>query len=632
MKENLLYTFLGSRYSGHGFSRFDSSPEMGGILRRLCWLFASFTLAAVGLWQATLTTMDYMSYPTLSTSTISEPVLLPFPAIHICPVMPYSSDELCNKSEIVDTKELPQKLGLHLLCKFAKYLRDEVFLRNPHRSTPTSDGIFMLLDNFTEHMESNDPTFSSLMTANLEEIIARYWGVAHKEQPDDYYDEPVLDSAPPIAETDYIGHLFIRSKIQFLAFLDQQMSQLDKKIEELESTETSENVLKNDTGHIGCEFLGVPCDLKIVPHPTYRQCYVFNHQYLADFPSYFNTSNEPYRAAVVHTCGKGLKVELPGVDLDKALIWGENSEETSLELLSTSSAGRGYRVFVTDTQAAGITEAGSILTEGTQFDLRLRRTETNRLDPLGIRKCASENGFKRLFPEWTILGEYSRSSCVELYTLKRTIEECRCRPGSSTPYLIKNFQETLKDFRICDNRHIVCEEIARQDSAFFAQDICVPACKQVTYYTSLENYRSNDTSTKVDDALLSVKTNTSFSLNDADHETNYISINIFYSTLEVPVHNETYVYHNFLIFLSNIGGTLGLFFGASIITIAEFVEFGFDALIFLFRECCKICRREETSEGQRRRSFIQRLENRKKTTPWKLTEMEKTRGINENTK
>ena len=623
MKVNPLHTFLGARYSGHGFSRFDNSPEMGGIIRRVCWLLATFALTATGLWQVTLTTMEYMTYPTLSTSESLEPTVLPFPAVHICPTASYNSIELCGRTirdlqferdyddDYYDSDyvaNVPDKLGLSLLCMFQDMIdhngKIDVTLVNGRAvlnetcerimddtSRIINESLPLMSDNFEDIVQSFRHAFEIGTDADLHE------GLSYEEK-----QKLIVVDRDSLSDTDYIGHIVTRTKTQFLAYLGQKIHELkDKSPDFLQFA--SDVRVREPNKMEKCSFVGKPCDMKIAPHPIYKQCFVFNHQYFAEFPDHNdNTDHGHYVSEVVHTTGAGLQVKLTLKRFQR--------EDILLNLLSSANSAKGFRVFVTDTSAAGLTEIGSIVEEGFQYDLHLQRKETNRLDPHGNGKCAPSDDFERLFPEWNILGQYSRSSCVELFILKHALEKCGCRPGSSTAYLIKDFQEALKDFRICDNADLLCEQHGRYESNEKVKKLCAPACSQVTFDTALEKFRSKPNIPQA--SVESAKRNETFCSDEANRYS--VILNIYYSTMEVPVFTESYVYNNFLTFLSNIGGTLGLFFGASIITIAEFVELGFDCLIYPFGKFGRADKKRSTGV-QKHRTVAEGLENRTKSGP-----------------
>lgn len=58
---------------------------------------------------------------------------------------------------------------------------------------------------------------------------------------------------------------------------------------------------------------------------------------------------------------------------------------------------------------------------------------------------------------------------------------------------------------------------------------------------------------------------------------NYVSLEIFFSTLEYK-EIATQSSYSFMALLSDIGGALGLLLGATVLTICEVLEFGFQLL------------------------------------------------------
>lgn len=90
---------------------------------------------------------------------------------------------------------------------------------------------------------------------------------------------------------------------------------------------------------------------------------------------------------------------------------------------------------------------------------------------------------------------------------------------------------------------------------------CLPACERTLYQTTISyaNYPSSD----VMDTLSDI-----FHFTPEEIESNSLAVNVYFEDLSIVTSETSYSY-SFSALLSDIGGQLGLFVGASVISMLE---------------------------------------------------------------
>ena len=161
---------------------------------------------------------------------------------------------------------------------------------------------------------------------------------------------------------------------------------------------------------------------------------------------------------------------------------------------------------------------------------------------------------------------YSVAACLSDCLLTTIAERCQCIESSAPRESVSSSYAALSDCGISD----VCCVIEQYFTADGCTANCPPACNYTTYKTSV--------SYSTFPARYQLEAIHNVSGTDSDElQENLLSINIYFEDLNVE-REITQNAYSVVALLSDIGGQMGLFLGASIISILEFVVWLLDEI------------------------------------------------------
>ena len=171
---------------------------------------------------------------------------------------------------------------------------------------------------------------------------------------------------------------------------------------------------------------------------------------------------------------------------------------------------------------------------------------------------------------------YSVAACLSDCFLGAIAKSCRCIPEATASDRFVNFSD-------CDSSKICCviEQFFRTDSC---TPDCPPACNYTTYTTSI-SYSAFPARYQLETFYKL------FNLSDfnvSNLQENVLGINIYFGDLNVEREITVNAY-DVVALLSDIGGQMGLFLGASVISIMEFVVWILDEVK---DRCCGVSDRK----------------------------------------
>ena len=246
---------------------------------------------------------------------------------------------------------------------------------------------------------------------------------------------------------------------------------------------------------------------------------------------------------------KILTVVQPGPDFGLSLTIDINRNEY---LLTPTSLGAGVFVLIHDKDVYPIMKQRSLsLAPGFEHYLSIEREETIRIK----KPYASTNCEDTEAKEKHGKGVYSYEKCLAKCALNTVYGPCKCQPFSYDPSVAC----TIVD-------HISCAKM-NKSRIYESNCNCPPACKDIKYEvqpTSLQ-FPSDIGLQELDIGNVSVKSS-------KDLSKDVFVVKIYFRGMEYTV-IEQKVSMTTGQLIADIGGQLGLFLGASLITVVEFMEF-----------------------------------------------------------
>lgn len=178
-------------------------------------------------------------------------------------------------------------------------------------------------------------------------------------------------------------------------------------------------------------------------------------------------------------------------------------------------------------------------------------------------------------------AEYSLSRCKANAVIKSLFNICSCRDPVGEP-------EFLVDQQLCRFSDICC---MIKYLEYIELDDCVPACNTINYRKSV-SYAQYPADVSADFTAYFSNSTPDAVLRDS------VAINVFFEDIIVVVSTTVYSY-SFSAFLSDLGGQLGLFLGASAISMLEFMSFLFDEVrrLCTWKKCNKLKQCIDASAG-----------------------------------
>ena len=208
--------------------------------------------------------------------------------------------------------------------------------------------------------------------------------------------------------------------------------------------------------------------------------------------------------------------------------------------------------------------------------------QRNILNKNSKRKCregSATSSFNFLQGEFP----YSVSACQSDCLRSNIAKKCGCL-GSGTQGTLFTTKSQYHNLKNCTIEDICCQsmEIYQHDACE-----CPVACSKIQYTTGI-SYSEFPANYAARDLAESVNSQLNTTINTSVFQENFLGINIYFETLtlEEQVTDNAY---DIVALLSDIGGQLGLFLGASVISVFEFVTWIFDEVK---DRCCGISERK----------------------------------------
>jgi hypothetical protein len=174
---------------------------------------------------------------------------------------------------------------------------------------------------------------------------------------------------------------------------------------------------------------------------------------------------------------------------------------------------------------------------------------------------------------------YKQSVCLELCYQTVMKDNCNCTDPVYNSFYDLNFCKSNKEWD-CLNR-VYTDFITDNGTSAFCEPFCPLECNQTRFYISLSSSRLNmDFYSKTIDenALYYGIKNENETLSLEEKMNSIIKFNIYYESLSYTITTESPAM-DIVGLLSNIGGTLGLFLGVSVLTAVEVIEIILQAIL-----------------------------------------------------
>ncbi|XP_072040783.1 acid-sensing ion channel 5-like [Amphiura filiformis] len=291
-------------------------------------------------------------------------------------------------------------------------------------------------------------------------------------------------------------------------------------------------VLDNET-LLDCKWRGRPCYAENFTHvfTSYGNCWTFNNGVDED-GNYIEILSEDQPGA-----GNGLYLV---VDIQQA--------EYTESLQGNPQAG--LKILAHDQEAPPLMDAlGSAIPPGFYSYISLRRNKYKNLqEPWG--KCDKN---RHLEHYW----EYTLSGCFIECKLQHIVSECGCRPvrypGEATECSPRQSATCVKDV------------IARLNDGILEPCYCPVPCQYIEYSTTV-SYGAFPSQSVAEEAEAHFNVSVDYQRN------NFVVLDVFYEELNYQRFEQQKAI-SVSSLISDIGGNLGLFIGASILTFAEFIDY-----------------------------------------------------------
>ena len=180
---------------------------------------------------------------------------------------------------------------------------------------------------------------------------------------------------------------------------------------------------------------------------------------------------------------------------------------------------------------------------------------------------------------------YSVAACQSDCQRSNIAKKCQCL-GSGTQ-VATSFITSKSQFHNLKNCTV--EDLCCQAVEIYQHDVCdCPAACSKTQYTMAISYSAFPANYAATDLAESVNTQLNTPISTHIFQENFLGINIYFETLSLEEQITDNAY-GIVALLSDIGGQLGLFLGASVISVFEFVTWLFDEIK---DRCCGISERK----------------------------------------
>ncbi|XP_060598498.1 amiloride-sensitive sodium channel subunit alpha-like [Ruditapes philippinarum] len=259
------------------------------------------------------------------------------------------------------------------------------------------------------------------------------------------------------------------------------------------------------------------------------------------------------------------------------------------EYVDNFSTGYGIRIVFHEPGTYPLpSHEGITLSPGTETNIGLRRVHISRLGkPHG--NCIDGKEFKSRYNK-----KYSISACYEFCRILEAIKECDCIPAEAPDEVHLNSTA----LPVCNTTDETVEKcLLSVDIIFDSGEVachCNGPCQETVYAKTLSStfWPNNDYLDILISDICKTKNTTHFwsyacsSLSylqnyELDYyRNNFLRVLIYYEDLNYETITEEPMYES-VRFLSDIGGAMGLFLGASVLSFVEFVQLILEVFLFL---------------------------------------------------
>jgi hypothetical protein len=321
---------------------------------------------------------------------------------------------------------------------------------------------------------------------------------------------------------------------------------------------------------ISCYFASEPCSKS-----DFEWYYDFNYGSCFKYNSGKNSSGSSIPLKRMNKIGKlqGLSIEL---------FVGEFNDTNSLSLVS------GAHVFIHNDTINPNSAGGLDIPTGAETNIAINKLYKNQLAK-PYSDCTSDlNDINSqdsiLFKEILKSNEsFSQSHCFDLCRQKYIIETCNCYDTSTS---------RLFDSKPCMNAtdlscslSVSMDFLKNNSKRNTCDSLCPIECNSVSYYLTVSSAKFPSKlygKALLNDSIFNSKYGDKITTLE-DLKENILSLNIYYDSFDYTIINEN---PNTPVdmFVANIGGTIGLFWGVSALTFFEFIEIFVE---ILFNICWK---------------------------------------------
>lgn len=235
-----------------------------------------------------------------------------------------------------------------------------------------------------------------------------------------------------------------------------------------------------------------------------------------------------------------------------------NVSQSEYSELSRSNVGVKVSVHARDTLPVPH-ETGLTLSPGTNSYVTVETVKN--IDARRASPCIKYNRSLAFFPNYS----YAVPTCRVNALYEEYAQETKC---DCSPTIDRPLEGEFVNTRNCTVADICC--LLRENSNFDPSDECPPSCQYLSY--NVQSSYSLFPSTELAQEIAR--------LNDVtpeDVRSNLLSLYVYFDDMEVTQLNTEYSY-TFANLLADMGGLLGLFIGASVISLLEVAMLVFDFL------------------------------------------------------
>jgi hypothetical protein len=326
-----------------------------------------------------------------------------------------------------------------------------------------------------------------------------------------------------------------------------------------------------------CKFNGQfcsPSDFTWRWDPLYGNCYSFNSGYNS------SGAKKSYQQSLLPGAVFGLKLDvyvgyydkLKAFNVGKFNNYGSNAPLYGLNILIENNT------YLTDDKSNVIALNG-----GTVNYVAVQRKFTTKMPkPYSDCDIDNTNPGKIDSPYYNLIlntpYQYNQELCVIQCMQKKMIQMCNC----TMPTFLSLYQDSCQNLA-----EAFCPYYALKDNTFSIEStirMCIPQCPLECNSTEFAFQLTSQTFTGIlFEALVKSRPvyladfNTTL-VNEATTSNKFVELNLYYDTLSYTTSSDT-PSMDIMAFLGNIGGTLGLFLGVSVLCLFELIHVIIESLL-----------------------------------------------------